>query len=1626
MPPPEVQEQTQHQASSSRHSQSPPTTATARLIEDLIHSMETPGRTVGTERFSSSTTPLDSPSQPSENAEERSEALRRFASSIQDIFNQSQESLREESLALQGSEPEYQPHTSSPSARAPSTSLPPSSVSSVRTGSSRVLEDPTVRVPRPPTPRPPFGSVPPVSPGGTSSWVHTPKEHQEGPRLATSQRTVESRTPLSSSPLRNELPANPIAERLSQLIAAPVPLPLTDSQTGRHMGERYKSVPQAGSPVSERAEEQEPPLISAPPSPTDHEAQVLLLNPDHQSFSEDPEVKKYLPYAPSTTMYALSNSESKEFEFLPASAGLTSAVRKDEQVNKFRKIYRQLGRVFYGIAMPTQAENRYPSQSCEIRHSQSPPTTATARLIEDLIHSMETPGRTVGTERFSSSTTPLDSPSQPSENAEERSEALRRFASSIQDIFNQSQESNAEERSEALRRFASSIQDIFNQSQESLREESLVLQGSEPEYQPHTSSPSARAPSTSLPPSSVSSVRTGSSRILEDPTVRVPRPPTPRPPFGSVPPVSPGGTSSWVHTPKEHQEGPRLATSQRTVESRTPLSSSPLRNELPTNPIAERLSQLIAAPVPLPLTDSQTGRHMGERYKSVPQAGSPVSERAEEQEPPLISAPPSPTDSTASAMSSATRTTLAPAAQSTPRTRTAREEPDRPSILFRDLPPHADFINRRTSLGERRRSPGRTAATVTDSTASAMSSATRTTLAPAAQSTPRTRTAREEPDRPSILFRDLPPHADFINRRTSLGERRRSPGRTAATVNPSIRVAVVPEVPGRYRSPSQESRRSPPSEPVRAEIVREDANSSRRGNFLAPLRPHIAARPVPTAQPINRSDYPTHIRSRMTSSRRFSELFQDDPPRDQLRDRLAPIAEGSGGGDPPDDSDSRTTLSDGRRGYPGDGGDYGDSRTTLSDGRRGYPGDGGDYGPPDGPGDNPDHHLAAHAARARPFRPAPVHFDTKLKPEIIPEWNGDTRRLSRWIISINNIAEYSSYTRVQLGQQVPLRFVGRALRWFNALDKTYRRQITADWPSLRRAITIHFMNRTFMERNKADALHARFRDKNHPQESPEDYVIRKMEALTILSDWTDSELITEIMNSAPEHWTLYIDTSTVTTWDDFLDKIAWHEEKLLNSEISGSSDIQRQLNEMKSMLKRLDNTKHSGRATARSHQAASKPVGWHKNNPSPPYPKDDNTVSKDSESETEEDESEQDFRKPLQSLAALAGAYSPANDWQGSEGKETGSAADSGSKTEATEPTEIVFAGYALPKLPTRKGLSKQLKLASITTLNTKETEATEPTEIVFAGYALPKLPTRKGLSKQLKLASITTLNTKAGEEITLKRLMSRPPGTAFFGSKATIIKGWIQSLIGPKKRITFDSGSEITLINESLLKTLEPPPRVRIGQKLRLIQVTSNSSLSQYITVPLIFDTNEGLVKMTVEAYIVPDMNTPFILGTDFAAQYQLSLVRDEDGTRIIFGETGRSIQVEESDSVPRIDRQGNSFLVEAAQGHVQNGYKRSKARKQYKQRNKDRQVPLNAVKVKVYQTVIIPAHTIKMVKVKTTWKEGQAEGFIDHAFNTHQSEEDIFAVADSVIDRNNPRIQVSNSPRSVGYYTCPYYQDG
>lgn len=128
---------------------------------------------------------------------------------------------------------------------------------------------------------------------------------------------------------------------------------------------------------------------------------------------------------------------------------------------------------------------------------------------------------------------------------------------------------------------------------------------------------------------------------------------------------------------------------------------------------------------------------------------------------------------------------------------------------------------------------------------------------------------------------------------------------------------------------------------------------------------------------------------------------------------------------------------------------------------------------------------------------------------------------------------------------------------------------------------------------------------------------------------------------------------------------------------------------------------------------------------------------------------------------------------------------------------------------------------------------------------------------------------------------------------------------------IIADSGSDITLISHKALTKMSPSLKIRQGQRVNLVQVMGSSTISGFVTIPLFFKTNDGPVCIVVEAYVVKGMSTPFILGNDFADQYQLSLLCGEDGTHLQFGNTGQQILVEGIEGSPLKDKEGHVFQV-------------------------------------------------------------------------------------------------------------------
>ena len=109
----------------------------------------------------------------------------------------------------------------------------------------------------------------------------------------------------------------------------------------------------------------------------------------------------------------------------------------------------------------------------------------------------------------------------------------------------------------------------------------------------------------------------------------------------------------------------------------------------------------------------------------------------------------------------------------------------------------------------------------------------------------------------------------------------------------------------------------------------------------------------------------------------------------------------------------------------------------------------------------------------------------------------------------------------------------------------------------------------------------------------------------------------------------------------------------------------------------------------------------------------------------------------------------------------------------------------------------------------------------------------------------------------------------------------------------------------------MEIIPKIKLGQKINLIQVTGKATISGYVSLDLHFHTEEGPVRMNVEAYVVKGMSTPFILGNDFAAQYSISVLRRDGESELELGESGRRIKVETSISLPFLDDEGHTFKI-------------------------------------------------------------------------------------------------------------------
>ncbi|QRV94989.1 Retrovirus-related Pol polyprotein from transposon [Ceratobasidium sp. AG-Ba] len=365
------------------------------------------------------------------------------------------------------------------------------------------------------------------------------------------------------------------------------------------------------------------------------------------------------------------------------------------------------------------------------------------------------------------------------------------------------------------------------------------------------------------------------------------------------------------------------------------------------------------------------------------------------------------------------------------------------------------------------------------------------------------------------------------------------------------------------------------------------------------------------------------------------------------------------------------------------------------------------------------------------------------------------------------------------------------------------------------------------------------------------------------------------------------------------------------------------------------------------------------------------STTEESETEQEESESEsseEDFNSPSDVLSATASSEQPVTE---------------------TEESQDVSEGYIDGQV--NSGL------------------ATASCKIFQAPVMVTRLPSRRGWAKQYKLERNRVLKTKAytaiGNRLVLRRVMSRPPGTAWMGTTSTLVQGQLGDHC-ELFNITFDSGSDITLISEEKYKSLNNPPPKKKGQSIQVIQVTDKCVINEFVTVPVVFNTPQGQVEMLVEAYVVKNMTTPFILGNDFGNQYLLSLVRNKEGSFIELGISGRRIPIIRSDSDPRTDDAGHVYSVTSHK--IITSYVRDKPKK-HKPKSYSA-TPKGTVPVRIYDTKTLPPKTLSLIRVKASFEPGEEFGFVEKAMHSNRSHEDLYGLSNCIINANNPKLQIAN----------------
>ncbi|GJE91113.1 hypothetical protein PsYK624_072620 [Phanerochaete sordida] len=223
---------------------------------------------------------------------------------------------------------------------------------------------------------------------------------------------------------------------------------------------------------------------------------------------------------------------------------------------------------------------------------------------------------------------------------------------------------------------------------------------------------------------------------------------------------------------------------------------------------------------------------------------------------------------------------------------------------------------------------------------------------------------------------------------------------------------------------------------------------------------------------------------------------------------------------------------------------------------------------------------------------------------------------------------------------------------------------------------------------------------------------------------------------------------------------------------------------------------------------------------------------------------------------------------------------------------------------------------------------------------------------------------------------------------------------------LRLDSGADVSLVSSEFYHSLPQRPRLKKGERLKLWQLLDKSAqIDGYITLNLFVRALDGTeIKLQCEAYVVPEMSVPILLGEDFQRTYELNVRRDlEKGTRVSFADLPYEVParpVSKKTKIPALmqSMSAESSFVRAKASRRRAGLRARRRRADLKRKEE----------VLLKHDVTLAPGTVRLVSVDMDAELGQ-DWLIEKALIEAQPGLHL-AVPNCLVSADDPRILLTN----------------